>query len=100
MATHSSILDWKIPWTEEPCGYNLWSHKESDRTELIHTESWISKIEYMISQHGDLGENDGTVFVTIEEAIQQSYFENFEMFIRSCLFIMLLRKVYLKNNLK
>ena len=23
MATHSSILDWKIPWTEEPGG--LWS---------------------------------------------------------------------------
>ena len=20
MATHSSILAWKIPWTEEPCG--------------------------------------------------------------------------------
>ena len=20
MATHSSILDWRIPWTEEPCG--------------------------------------------------------------------------------
>ena len=54
----------------------------------------------MISQHGDLGENNGTIFVTIEEAIQLSYFENFEMFIRSCLFIMLLRKVYLKNNLK
>ena len=23
MATHSIILAWKIPWTEEPCG--LWS---------------------------------------------------------------------------
>ena len=23
MTTHSSILDWKIPWTEEPGG--LWS---------------------------------------------------------------------------
>ena len=23
MATHSSILTWEIPWTEEPCG--LWS---------------------------------------------------------------------------
>ena len=20
MATHSSILAWRIPWTEEPCG--------------------------------------------------------------------------------
>ena len=30
MATHSSILAWKIPWTEEPTGYSLWGHKESD----------------------------------------------------------------------
>ena len=22
MATHSSILAWRIPWTEEPVGYN------------------------------------------------------------------------------
>ena len=45
MATHSSLLAWKIPWTEEPGGlYNPWSHKESDITE--HTcmdEGIISK---------------------------------------------------------
>jgi len=29
MATRSSILAWRIPWTEEP-GYSLWDHKESD----------------------------------------------------------------------
>ena len=34
MATHSSILAWKIPWTEEPGGlYGSWGHKESDMTE-------------------------------------------------------------------
>ena len=27
MATHSSILAWKMPWTEEPDGYNQWGHK-------------------------------------------------------------------------
>ena len=27
MATHSSILAWKIPWTEEPEGYSPWGHK-------------------------------------------------------------------------
>ena len=37
MATHSSILAWKIPWTREP-GYSPWGHKESDTTEqLTHT---------------------------------------------------------------
>ena len=29
MATHSSILDWRIPWTEEPDGLPLWGHTES-----------------------------------------------------------------------
>ena len=29
MATHSSILAWRIPWTEEPlAGYSQWGHKE------------------------------------------------------------------------
>ena len=34
MATHSSILAWRIPWTEEPGGlYSPWDRKESDTTE-------------------------------------------------------------------
>ena len=37
MATHSSILVWKIPWTEEPqsMGYSPWSRKESDMTDQL-----------------------------------------------------------------
>ena len=39
MAIHSSILAWRIPWTEEP-GYSPWGHKESDTTErLTHTHT-------------------------------------------------------------
>ena len=34
MATHSSILAWRMPWTEESlAGYSLKGHKESDMTE-------------------------------------------------------------------
>ena len=33
MATHSSILSWRIPWTEEPGGLQSMGHKESDMTE-------------------------------------------------------------------
>ena len=34
MATHSSILAWKIPWTERClAGYSPWGRKESDMTE-------------------------------------------------------------------
>ena len=32
MATHSSTLAWRIPWTEELKGYSPWGHKESDTT--------------------------------------------------------------------
>ena len=27
MATHSSILAWKIPWAEEPGRHGSWGHK-------------------------------------------------------------------------
>ena len=33
MATHSSILAWKMPLTESLVGYNSWDHKELDMTE-------------------------------------------------------------------
>ena len=33
MATHSSILVWKIPWTEEHGSLHTWCHKESDMAE-------------------------------------------------------------------
>ena len=33
MATHSSILAWRIPETEELAGCRLWGHTQSDMTE-------------------------------------------------------------------
>ena len=38
ITTHSSILDWRIPWTEEPGdrkAYSPWGHKESDTPEKL-----------------------------------------------------------------
>ena len=36
MATHSSILAWRIPWTEEPGGLlQSWGRKELDTTERL-----------------------------------------------------------------
>ena len=34
MATHSSILVWRIPWTREH-GYSTWDRRESDTTERL-----------------------------------------------------------------
>ena len=39
MATHSSILAWRIPWTEEPGRLQSMDHKESDTTEHAHTHT-------------------------------------------------------------
>ena len=37
MATHSSTLAWKIPWTKElGAGYCPWGRKESGMTERLH----------------------------------------------------------------
>ena len=41
MATHSSILAWEIPWTEEP-GRLLWGFKE-----LVTTEQLSNNNNYM-----------------------------------------------------
>ena len=34
IATHSSILAWRIPWTEELSGLSPWGHEELDMTEM------------------------------------------------------------------
>ena len=36
MATHSSVLAWRIPGTVEPDGRRLWGRTESDTTEWLH----------------------------------------------------------------
>ena len=36
MATHSSILAWRIPWMEEPGGLQSMGLQESDTTEQLH----------------------------------------------------------------
>ena len=39
MATHSSILAWRIPQMRSLAGYSLWGHKESDTTERLSTHT-------------------------------------------------------------
>ena len=39
MATHSSVLAWRIPWTEDLAGYSLRGHRGSDTTERLHGSS-------------------------------------------------------------
>ena len=65
VATHSSTLAWKIPWTEEPAGYSLWGHKSqtwlSTAHAFLHVKRkdfnffffplWINNYPYLIIRH-------------------------------------------------
>ena len=39
MSTHSSILAWRIPWTEEPGGLEFRASQESDMTERLTNDA-------------------------------------------------------------
>ena len=55
MATHSSILAWRILWPEEASGLQSRSRTESDTTEVTwHTAIVIDKHETTISQASGL----------------------------------------------
>ena len=45
MATHSSVLAWRIPGTGEPVGCHLWGRTELDTTEVTQQQQY-SDINY------------------------------------------------------
>ena len=45
-ATHSSILAWKIPWTEEPGGLQSKGSQESDMTERLSTTAHLNNLAF------------------------------------------------------
>ena len=55
MATHFSILDWRIPWTEEPGGLQPMGSQRvgHDRETNTHTDmhAWISLANYTLKSH-------------------------------------------------
>ena len=53
-ATHSSILAWRISWTEELGGLQSTGHKESDMTERLHFPSNILFLKIAIRLLHDL----------------------------------------------
>ena len=69
MATHSSTVAQKIPWTEEPgAGYCPWGRKESDTTERFHLFTVVSSDS--LSQQLSFTENC-SCFVPVPKAIEE-----------------------------
>ena len=48
MAIHCSSLAWRIPWTEEPGGYSLCGHKQSDTAEKLTLSLFTFKVALML----------------------------------------------------
>ena len=67
MATHSSILAWRIPWTGEPGGYSPWDHKESDTTERLTIQYRTTKQTKNISICEPEGERSVLITWVIRE---------------------------------
>ena len=47
MATHSSILAWKISWWKSLVGYSPWGCKESDTTEPLFIFSFLFNVQFI-----------------------------------------------------
>ena len=50
MATHSSILAWRIPWTEEPGGLQSMGSQRAGHDSVTNTKSLI-----MLREHRGIG---------------------------------------------
>ena len=54
MATHSSTLAWKIPWTEGPGGLQSMGSLESDMTERLHFDFYFHALEKEMATHSSV----------------------------------------------
>ena len=63
-ATHSSMLAWRVPWTEEPLqAYSPWGHKElRERASEPRMSAWSAPALYELSTW----ESSNTNFLTPE----------------------------------
>ena len=50
METHSSILTWKIPWTEEPGRYIPWGCRVRHDEQLSVGHIYLMKVKVLVTQ--------------------------------------------------
>ena len=54
MVTHSSILAWRIPWTEKPGSLQFTGSRESDMTERLHFPFHFHALEKEMATHSNI----------------------------------------------
>ena len=78
MATHSSVLAWRIPWMRSLAGCSPWSHKELDTTEPtehIHNnnDTYNSDILYLSNPFPVIGFKNEQVLSSVSADFQTIY---------------------------
>mgnify|MGYP006996426148 CR=1 FL=1 len=54
MATHSSILVWKIPWTEESCGLQSMESQRLGHDRVTNTDMHADQSQYQVKENTSL----------------------------------------------
>ena len=70
MATHCSVLAWRIPWTEEPGGLQDVGCKESNTAEQLHFHFYFPLCPISISKNPV---QVGRASLTIKQTVEHSY---------------------------
>ena len=67
MATHSSILAWRIPWKKSLASFNSWCHKESDMTEQMsaHAQKYRVRVFLIVSDRKNGLGKTPSVYITL-----------------------------------
>ena len=72
MATHSIILAWRIPWTEEPGGL------QSTGSQRVGHD-WVTLLTYLLSEYNNRKETDSDtekkVVIPTEEGVTATNYE-------------------------
>ena len=68
MATHSSILDWEIPWTEETGGLqSTGAQSVGHELATIQHKAWHYRTKEQVLNDHERGKREAMVYMTLKE---------------------------------
>ena len=79
MATHSSILAWRIPWTEEPGG--LQSIESQSRTRLSDQHAHTPRLLCQPLDEASDARSDVCLFVYMPKSFHTELKESYKMYV-------------------
>ena len=87
MATHSSILAWRIPWRRSLVGYSPWDHKELDTIERLHSLTHSLRDRYNLCNTNYAKHNFNVSMI-------HSTYGHVDILVKSIKYILVFQKVF------